>query len=303
MEIDNIGSELEAGTNELELLEFLVGTEYFGINIAKVSEIIIHCEVTHVPSAPPAVEGVFMHRDKLVTVVDLHKVLDIPKPENERTLLIVCDFDQVSVAFNVTNVNGIQRLNWSHVEKPPAISNNADEALATGVAKIDDKIIMIIDFEKIICDMNAGQEFEVGKIDEVQAPENFDYTRKIVIVEDSVFLNKVVTDALSKTGFNNLIQFYNGKDAWTYISAQKGSLNLQKNVAAVISDIEMPLMDGHTLTRMIKSDKELRFIPVVLFSSLIHDNVRQKGETLGADAQFSRSQLGECIKTLIELIK
>ncbi|MDR0222356.1 MAG: chemotaxis protein [Oscillospiraceae bacterium] len=302
--IDNTDEEFETNTNELELLEFLVGTEYFGINIAKVSEIIIHCDVTHVPSSPDAVEGVFMHRDRLVTVVDLHKVLNLSKPDNnERSLLVVCDFDQLSIAFNVTNVNGIQRLNWSEVEKPPAISGKAEESLATGVAKIEDKIIMILDFEKIVCDMNSGQEFEIGKLEEIEAPHNFDYSRKVIVVEDSIFLSKVMADALEKTGFTNVLQFYNGKEAWDYITSQKGSTNLSYNVAAVISDIEMPQMDGHTLVRLIRSDKVLKSTPIVLFSSLIHDNLRQKGETAGADAQYSRSQLSECIKTVIELME
>jgi two-component system chemotaxis response regulator CheV len=294
--------ENELDTNDLELLEFLVGDEHFGINIAKVSEIIIHCEVTHVPSAPDAVEGVFMHRDKLVTVIDLHEVLHIQKPpEIERTLLVVCDFDQVSVAFDVTNVNGIQRLKWGNVEKPPAVSGNNDNSLATGVAKIGDKIMMILDFEKIVCDMNAGQEFEIGTVTEINAPHGFDFSRKVIVVEDSVFLSKVMVDALKKTGFTNVLQFYNGKEAWAYISSQKGT-DLKHTIGAVISDIEMPQMDGHTLVRLIRDDKEFVHTPIIMFSSLIHDNVRQKGESAGANAQYSRSQLEDCIKTVVELM-
>ena len=301
MNMDNIGVENEVDSSELELLEFLVGGEYFGINIAKVSEIIIHCDVTHVPSAPKAVEGVFMHRDKLVTVIDLHQVLEIEKPETERTLLVVCDFDQVSIAFDVTNVNGIQRLKWAQVEKPPAVSGNSENSLATGVAKIGDKIIMILDFEKIVCDMNAGKEFEIGEVHEMNTPSEFDYSRKVLVVEDSVFLNKVVTDALKKVGFTNVTQFYNGKEAWNYISTLKGT-DLTKTLGGITCDIEMPQMDGHTLVRLIKSDKEFAKTPVVMLSSLIHENMRQKGENAGADAQFSRAQLSECIKTLIELM-
>lgn len=301
MNIEEIGVENEVDSSELELLEFLVGDEYFGINIAKVSEIIIHCDVTHVPSAPKAVEGVFMHRDKLVTVIDLHQVLDIEKPETERTLLVVCDFDQVSVAFDVTNVNGIQRLKWAQVEKPPAVSGNTEESLATGVAKINDKIIMILDFEKIVCDMNAGKEFEIGEVRDIYAPPNFDYNRKVLVIEDSVFLNKVVCDALKSVGFANVTSFYNGKEAWAYIESLRGT-NLSHTLGGIISDIEMPQMDGHSLVRMIKSDKEFEKTPTLMFSSLIHDNMRQKGDTVGADAQFSRAQLPECIRTLIELM-
>jgi len=301
MNIENMGSGVDMDTNDLELLEFLVGEEHFGINIAKVSEIIIHCEVTHVPSAPKAVEGVFMHRDKLVTVIDLHEVLEIPKPEIERTLLVVCDFDQVSVAFDVTNVNGIQRLKWAQVEKPPAVSGNNDNSLATGVAKIGEKIMMILDFEKIVCDMNAGAEFEVGAVSEMDTPTGFDFSRKVIVVEDSTFLSKVMLDALKKVGFTNILQFYNGKEAWTHISSLKGT-DLSRTLGAVISDIEMPQMDGHTLVRSIRKEKEFANTPIVMFSSLIHDNVRQKGEELGANAQFSRAQLDECVKTVVALM-
>jgi two-component system chemotaxis response regulator CheV len=301
--IDNIGvidEGNEVDSNDLELLEFLVGEEHFGINIAKVSEIIIHCEVTHVPGASKSIEGIFMHRDKLVTVIDLHEVLGVKKPNIERTLLVVCDFEQVSVAFDVTNVNGIQRLKWSQVEKPPAVSGDSDD-LATGVAKIDDKIIMILDFEKIVCDTNAGQEFEIGSVEHVVVPNEFDYNRKIIVVEDSSFLSKVMCDALKLVGFTNISQFYNGKEAWTYINSLRGT-NLKRTLAAITSDIEMPLMDGHSLIRLIRNDKEFNQTPIVMFSSLIHDNVRQKGDEAGADAQFSRSQLGECVKKLVELM-
>jgi two-component system chemotaxis response regulator CheV len=242
-----------------------------------------------------------MHRDKLVTVIDLHEVLGINKPEKDKTLFIVCDFDQVSIAFDVTYVNQIQRLKWAQVEKPPAVSGNNDKSLATGVAKIGEKIIMMLDFEKIVCDMNAGKEFEIGSIEHVNAPGNFDYNRRVVVVEDSTFLNKVMVDALKKTGFTNVSQFYNGKEAWTYISSLKGS-DLKQTLGAVISDIEMPQMDGHTLVRLIRGDKELAGTPIIMFSSLIHDNMRQKGDAAGADAQFSRSQLADCIKKVVELM-
>jgi two-component system chemotaxis response regulator CheV len=301
MNTDNIGMENEVDTTELELLEFLVGDKYFGINIAKVSEIIIHCEVTHVPAAPDEVEGVFMHRDKLVTVIDLHEVLKVEKPETEKTLLVVCDFDQVSVAFDVTTVNGIQRLKWAQVEKPPAVSGNTDKSLATGVAKIGNKIIMMLDFEKIVCDTNAGKEFEIGSVDDVKAHEDFDYSNRVIVVEDSTFLNKVMYDALKKTGFTNIVQFYNGKEAWSFIETLKGT-DLKKTLGAVISDIEMPQMDGHSLVRLIRAEKEFSKVPVVMFSSLIHDNMRLKGENAGADAQFSRSQISDCIKKVIELM-
>ncbi|MCL2754560.1 MAG: chemotaxis protein [Oscillospiraceae bacterium] len=289
-------------TNDLELLEFLVGGEHFGINIAKVSEIIIHCSLTPVPHASREVEGVFMHRDKIVTVIDLHEVLDIPKPEVERTLLIVCDFDQISVAFDVTTVKGIQRLKWTQVEMPPTITGNIDDSVATGVTKIDEHIMMILDFEKIVCDMNKGKDFELGEVGEIKTPDSFDFNRKVVVVDDSVFLNKVIVKELRKCGFTNIMSFYNGKEAWNYINKLKELPAGEGEIGVIISDIEMPLMDGLTLLRLIRTDKAIAKTPFVMFSSLIHENVRQKGDEAGANAQFSRSQLHACISTVIELM-
>jgi len=289
-------------TNDLELLEFLVGEEHFGINIAKVSEIIIHCSLTPVPHSSREVEGVFMHRDKIVTVIDLHEVLAIPKPEVERTLLIVCDFDQISVAFDVTTVKGIQRLKWTQVEMPPTITGNPDDCVATGVTKIDGNILMILDFEKIVCDMNKGADFELGEVGEIDTPASFDFNRKVIVVDDSVFLNKVIVKELRNCGFTNISTFYNGKEAYNYIEKLKELGGADGEIGAIISDIEMPLMDGLTLLRLIRSDKAIAKTPVVLFSALIHENVRQKGDEAGADAQFSRSQLHACISTVIELM-
>ncbi len=295
---------IETTDSVLQLLEFYTGTEIFGINIAKVSEIIRFMELTPMPSAPPEIEGVFMHRDKLVTVIDLHKVLNLPLRESDGNgMLIVCDFDQLSVAFHVSSVNGIQSLSWTAIEKPPAVSGSERDGVATGIAKLENKMIMILDFEKIICDYNHGHEFEIGDVGNVEVIESFDYARTIVVAEDSPFLNKVMIDALKKAGFLNYRSFYNGLDAWDYIRSLKGSDDIKKKCAAVITDIEMPQMDGHSLIKCIKSDKELRTIPVFIFSSLIHDNMRQRGDSAGADGQFARSQLPELLKEMISFLR
>ncbi|MDR0821950.1 MAG: chemotaxis protein [Oscillospiraceae bacterium] len=296
----------DASSTELQLLEFLVGHEVYGINIAKVSEIIRFCELTPMPSAPEAIEGVFMHREKLVTVIDLHKILgmQIP-PEHGSGLMIVCDFEQLSVAFHVSMVNGIQRLGWSTIEKPPTVNHNG-EGLTTGIAKLENKMIMILDCEKIVCDLNYGNEYEAVDFEELDldsAKNDVDFGRHIIVAEDSSFLNKVMCDALKAAGFKNLHPFYNGLDAWDYIRSLKGGTNLKQACAAVISDIEMPQMDGHTLTKLIKDDKELRGVPVFIFSSLIHENMRQKGDSAGANAQFSRAQLSDLLKILLETMK
>ncbi|MCL2108069.1 MAG: chemotaxis protein [Oscillospiraceae bacterium] len=293
----------DASTDELGLLEFLVGDEYFGINIAKVSEIIRFTELTPIPNSPGSLEGVFTHRDKLVTVIDLHVVLGRPIKDEEHGngLLIVCDFEQFVVAFHVSTVIGIKKLSWSTIEKPPSVSKDNTDSITTGMAKIEDdnKIIMILDFEKIICDLNLNPDNEGADLSTIEVSEGTDFAKHLIIAEDSPFLCKALVEALKTVGFKNIHVYYNGADAWSFIKSKKGTPQIAE-IGAVISDIEMPQMDGHTLTKMIKADKELSEIPVYMFSSLIHENMRGRGDSAGADGQYSRSELAELITNLSE---
>lgn len=294
---------LESGTNELELLEFFVGNEDYGINIAKVSEILTYREVTPMPSTPDEVEGVFMPRDKLITVVDLHKVLDIPHPVGNNGLLIVCEFNQLDIAFHVSTVKGIQRISWSNIEKPPTVANNSQKGVATGIAKVDGKIIIILDFEKIIADLNCSAGLDSSGIEKLEKSEEVDYNAKIVIAEDSPLLNQLVVNAFTKAGFHNILSFSNGQEAWNYISSYADSDDVTSHISLLVSDIEMPQMDGHRLTKLIKDHRNLNKIPVFLFSSLIDDQMKLKGKSVGADEQFSKPQIGGLIQAVMAVLK
>ncbi|MBP5605631.1 MAG: purine-binding chemotaxis protein CheW, partial [Ruminiclostridium sp.] len=171
---------LESGTNELELLEFFVGGKDYGINIAKVNEIMTYREVTPLPAAPDEIEGLFMPRDKIITVVDLHKVLNNHLPEGNEGLLILCEFNRLDIAFHVTSVNGIQRISWSNIEKPPTVANNSQTGIATGIAKIDGRIIVILDFEKIISDLNCSSSLDMSGLDSIESNRNTRFDTKIV---------------------------------------------------------------------------------------------------------------------------
>jgi len=290
---------LESGTNELELLEFFVGHEDYGINIAKVSEILTYRPVTPMPSAPEEIEGVFMPRDKLITVVDLHKVLGIPQPEGNEGLLIVCEFNQLDIAFHVSTVKGIQRISWTNIEKPPTVANNSQKGVATGIAKIDGKIIIILDFEKIIADLNCSAGLDTSGIEQIEQSAEVDYDARIVIAEDSPLLNQLVVNALTKAGFHNILSFSNGQEAWDFISTFADSENVTENISLIVSDIEMPQMDGHRLTKLVKDHSNLSKIPVFLFSSLIDDQMKEKGKAVGADEQFSKPQIGGLIQAMM----
>ena len=291
---------LESGTNELEVLEFMVGTQSFGINIAKVNEIMNYQPLVAVPDSPEEFEGVFTPRDKVISVIDLHKVLHKESTDSTHDLLIICSFNQIDVGFHVSSVKGIQRISWEDIEKPPRISGDGVNNIATGIAKLSDRIILILDFEKIVSDINRSAVIDATGATEVDS-EKAD--KHIVIAEDSPFLNKLIQNTLLDAGYRNVVSFDNGKDAWDYINGHKSmGGDILDQVSCVISDIEMPKMDGHHLTKLIKDDEVLKRIPVYLFSSLINDQMRIKGESVGADAQFSKPQIGALINYLNEHI-
>ncbi|MDR0944527.1 MAG: chemotaxis protein [Ruminococcus sp.] len=294
---------LESGTNELELLVFEVGDSLFGINIAKVVEIMIDSEVTPVPNAAPEVEGVFIPRDKLISVIDLHKVINATK-KPEKNMFVICEFNKLTVAFRVGNVEGIQRISWSDISDPPAMGSSGTEAgISTGVVKIDGKIIIIMDFEKIVSKLNLTSGFDDSGIDSLTLMSDRVGNKRLVVADDSAFLNEMVVKSLSKVGFKNIVSFSNGLDAWEYVSSFKNvEGEITDHIACVISDIEMPKMDGHALTKRIKDDRTLKKIPVLLFSSLINEQMIQKCVAVGADGQFSKPQIKDLIELSIRLI-
>ena len=297
---------LESGTNELELLEFEVGNSCYGINISKVVEIMINQEVTPVPNAPEEVEGVFIPRDKLISVIDLHKVLNTQCTKTDKDIFIICEFNQMQVAFHVSKVKGIQRISWSDISDPPSIANGSSSeaaGLSTGVAKVNGRIIIILDFEKIVSKLNRSAGLDTTGIDRLTRPDAVVGNKRIVVADDSKFLNKMITDSLEHIGFYNIQSFSNGQDAWDYVQSYRDSGDkITDDIAAVISDIEMPKMDGHRLTKLTKDDAVLKDIPVILFSSLINEQMIAKGKSVGADAQFSKPQIKDLINYLVNLL-
>lgn len=296
---------LESGTNELELLEFEVGNSSYGINISKVVEIMMDQDVTPVPNAPDEVEGVFIPRDKLISVIDLHKVLHSENQHKGKEIFIICEFNQMQVAFHVSKVRGIQRISWSEISDPPSLANGSKDnsGLSTGVVKINDKIIIILDFEKIVSNLNRDAGLNMSGLDKLTRASAEVGSKRLVVADDSQFLNKMIIDSLEQIGFHNIKSFSNGQDAWDYISKFKASTtDITSDIACVISDIEMPKMDGHRLTKLIKDDPVLKNIPVVLFSSLINEQMILKGQSVGADAQFSKPQIKDLIDFVIKLL-
>ncbi len=291
---------LENGTNELEVLEFLLDGNSYGINVAKVKEIIAYEPVTPVPNAHPSIEGIFMPRETMITAINLKNCLQRGEYKKEG-LFIITNFNKLDIAFHVDNVVGIHRVSWGDIIKPDATVSTTEEGVATGIIKFDDKLIIILDFEKIVSDINPETGLKMADIDELGERERSDVP--ILIAEDSVLLNKLIVDSLRKAGYENLIHTKNGQEAYDVIQDCKKDGTLNEHVQCIITDIEMPVMDGHRLTKLVKEDSETKDIPVIIFSSLVNDDMRRKGEALGADAQLSKPEIGNLVRVVDSLTR
>ena len=291
---------LENGTNELEVLEFRLDGNAYGINVAKIKEIINYQEVTPVPNSHPSIEGIFMPRDTMITAIDLKNCLQrgVSEPGG---LFIITNFNKLDIAFHVDNVLGIHTVSWSEIIKPEVTISAAEEGVAIGIVKKEDRLVIILDFEKIVTDINPETGLKISDINELG--ERNRSMVPILVAEDSSLLNKLIVDCLKKAGYENVTHVENGKQAYDIIKHYKEQGTLHDNVQLVISDIEMPEMDGHRLTKLIKSDEATVKIPVVLFSSLVNEEMRRKGEALGADAQLSKPEIGNLVKIIDQLIE
>ncbi len=295
------GILLESGTNEIEVMKFRVLGEFYGINVAKVQEIIMSEKVKPMPHANPAVEGIFKPRDTLITVINLAYYLSGERIENgPRDLFIVTNFNRMTVAFRVQSIEGISRISWKDIQKPDKTISNGDESVATGIAQCEEQLVTILDFEKIVAEIAPETTIQMSEIEELGDRPLCDCP--IVIAEDSILLRRMIDDSLERAGFTNLRDFTNGQEAWDYLSSLKDARNLYDEVNLVITDIEMPEMDGHRLTKLIKTDPRLKKIPVVIFSSLIDEQKRKKGKELGADEQLTKTEIGHLVMILDELL-
>ena len=291
---------LENGTNELEVLEFELDGNAYGINVAKIKEIIPYQKVTPVPNSHPSIEGIFMPRDTMITAIDLKNCLQRGVSE-EGGLFIITNFNMLDIAFHVDAVKGIHRISWEQIIKPGATVSTSEDSISTGIVKLDNRLVIILDFEKIVSDINPETGLKVSEIEGLGVRQRSNVP--ILIAEDSVLLNKLIVDSLKKAGYDNLIHTQNGQEAYDVIQTCKADGTLKDHVQCVITDIEMPLMDGHRLTKLIKSDDATKDIPVVIFSSLVNEEMKRKGEALGADAQLSKPEIANLVRIIDDLVK
>jgi two-component system chemotaxis response regulator CheV len=295
---------LENGTNELEVLEFMLEGRHYGINVAKIREIISYQEATPVPNSHPSIEGIFMPRDTMITAINLRNCLQLREYEEKEkasSLFIITNFNKLDIAFHVDSVLGIHRVSWNNIIKPGNTVSTSEDGVSTGIIKIDGRLIIILDFEKIVTDINP----ETGlKLSEIEAlGERSPRDTPILIAEDSPLLNKLIVNSLKQAGYTNLIHTENGRQAYDVIQQCKADGTLNDHVRCIITDIEMPEMDGHRLTKLVKEDEATKDIPIVIFSSLVNEEMKRKGRALGADAQLSKPEIGNLVHIVDELIQ
>ncbi|BCS90229.1 chemotaxis protein [Pseudodesulfovibrio sediminis] len=318
MASESNGILLEAGTNELEIVEFYLEEEpkaqeeielneeiqdskkglkpsrkgYYGVNVAKVLEIIRMPDVTEMPEVShESVLGAFNLRSRIIPLLDLCTWLKKKRVENEPPKVIVTEFNQITSAFMVSGVTRIHRISWEDVEAPNKYVSALSSGSITGVVKFDNRIVFILDLERIVSELNPEMRLQFD--DNVVFDNISNY--KALIADDSPLIREMIKDMLGQAGF--LVEkTNNGKECWDRLKeikrmAAENNRPITDYVQVIVSDIEMPMMDGHHLCKLIKEDPVLADLPVILFSSLITDKLRHRGETVGADDQVSKPEI------------
>ncbi|MCL2226246.1 MAG: chemotaxis protein [Oscillospiraceae bacterium] len=289
-------------TSVIGLMEFTIAGNSYGINVAKVTEIMRCCPITPMTHSHHCVDGVFKPRGKIITVINLPRYLQLPESGNpESDMLMLTNFDSVDAAFLVHSVEAMHQIKWSAVERPSAIIFGGSDSVITGTTKISDRIVSILDFEKVLFDIDPETGIQLSEVRVMG--ERAKSEKPIVIVEDSVFLRKVLLQAVELAGFTNVTSFDNGLDAWEYLQGARDECKakmfpIESKVALIITDIEMPRMDGHHLTKLVKSDDMLKQLPVLVFSSLIDGAQISQGEIIGVNAHLSKPQIGSLVATI-----
>lgn len=332
----------ENASNELELIEFYIEEDlgnnesyrgYYGMNVAKVLEIIRQPDVTTMPSKHhPAALGTFNLRGRVLPLVDLSVWLNKNMVRNESLKVIVSEYSGVVTAFLVSGVTRIHRMSWKQVEAPSRHVQQYSNQSVTGVVRIEDRILFILDMETLISSLNPSMDMNrIASEAATKAPAlPVNATKEqveaaiarqeqenklavqdasqfhILVADDSHSILTIIVNTLQHAGYQ-VSKASSGREAWDMLckcrnEAEAEHLPIHSKIDVVITDIEMPEMDGHALTRKIKEDNVLKQVPVVLFSSLITDAMRVKGQRVGADDQISKPDLPFLTKRLRSII-
>ncbi len=291
---------LEAGTNELEIIEFYIDEVqpgggapergYYGVNVAKVLEVIESPRLSPQEAAVhPCFLGTIPLRDLILPVLDLGVWLNIDKAASNHEVILVTEFNKTITGFLVSGVTQIHRVSWSDVKPPSHYLTNLEGNCITAMVEFEDHFVLLLDLEKILLELDPELSREEG-IEPTPAETGL----KALIVDDSTTLRHIIKGKLEAANFQ-VNTLNDGEQAWQFLlglktKAQKKGGRVVDLLDILISDIEMPRMDGYALTKRIKEDPVLKDLPVMLFSSMISKELRHKGESVGADDQVSKPE-------------
>ena len=301
---------LETGTNELEIVEFYVNQDgyeaHYGLNVAKVVEIGRRPPVTAMPEMRhKALLGAFLHRNgRIVPLIDMARFLGSAPITNEDAKVIVTEFNGVCTGFLVSGVNRIYRLSWTDVEAPGQFLQNMSRSSVTGVVRLEERVIFLLDLEAIVAELHPAMALRFDAAD-MAASDGKTYT--ILHVDDSSSIRSLLLNLLNKEGRFKVEQRVNGQEAWDYLQSVRNRCEAENRpisdfLQGIITDIEMPAMDGLALCKRIKDDPVLKKLPVAIFSSMINESLARKCALVGADAQYTKPDLKALSVKLHELI-
>jgi two-component system chemotaxis response regulator CheV len=298
-----------AGTNKLEILLFSLGTdqrtnrrEVFGINVFKVREVMRTPEITAAPEMPSSVEGMVSLRGSLVPVIDLAKYAGIVT-SSRPDIMIVTEYNGHTQGFLVESVDTILRLDWSAMRVPPDMITNRMAGLVTAVTELENNtLVMMMDVEKVLAETSLVDDSHLF-INVTPIKED----RMIFFADDSVVARKQIERTLEAMNIK-YVQAINGLRAWEELQrmAMQADLSghkLSDVLHLVLTDVEMPEMDGYMLTKMIKSDARFAGIPVLMHSSLSGASNQKLGESVGVDAYVSKFEPQKLSMKLREMLK
>ena len=299
-----------AGTNRLEVLLFSLGRdpendreEVFGINVFKVKEVMHVPDITRAPDMPESVEGMISLRGVTIPVINLPMYCGIPIKEKPE-IMIITEYNKHVQGFLVHSVDSIQRLAWEEVKVPPSMMAAQHGGLVTAVTEVADKgLIMIMDVEKVLSE-TAGFYDEDSIFDEIPSVGNERIT--VLFADDSSVARGQIRRTLEEMGVK-YVSTVNGRDAWEKLNEIAGCAEAQGNtvkdrVQLILTDIEMPEMDGYVLTRKVKDNDRFKDIPIIMHSSLSAEANQTLGEGAGADAYVAKFEPRALANTLVKMM-
>jgi two-component system chemotaxis response regulator CheV len=301
---------LDAGTNELEALIFTMGGAWFGVNVAKVREVIRPVKTVTSPGQHPSVLGMFNIRGSVIPVVDLAFHLGLSAErcdllEGDRRIVIT-EFNGFQTGFVVDSVDQIHRLSWTKVKPSPDLrvlqqcecTIGDSIGSTTGTIELDGRIVLMIDFESVADSILHEDRLHIERVDNEFGVDRA--SKRVIVAEDSAFMRGVLQRVFEASGYELLRVYADGASAWEAILAAVDADG--ESIDAVVSDIEMPRMDGLALARRIREHGATRDVPIVLFSSLISSDNLKKGEQVGVNAQIAKPDLADMVRLVDRVV-